>query len=476
MNLIYLEIAVAALAMVLLLLELWTPDELKPKLGYAAAAGLALILGWSFSCCSSAPAYAFNQMYVMDGLALFFKRFFLVAAIFVLIMAVEYAKHIRHGIVEFYVLILLALTGMMFAASANDLIMVFVSLELITVTFYILVGYQRERMGSLEGGIKYLILGALSSAFLVFGLALIFGTATTTNFSHLPELVKTTTQPQLLLVGMVFVMVGLGFKIAAVPFQIWAPDVYQGAPAPVTAFLAVGSKAAGFVLILRLLFGAVPSISAKWTTAIIIISAITILYGNLCAIPQRSLKRLLGYSSIANAGYLLMGLAVLNAVGTAGILYYLVGYLFTLAAAFTVISMVSGENDDISSLAGLSKRSPWLATCLTLSMVSLGGIPPLAGFFGKFLLLKAIVEKGTTNPGFYCLAATAVFGVVVSLYYYFGVIRAIYWSKDPAETAPVVVSIPARVSLIVCVLGMLYLGIYPEAALGVAEKAVSVLF
>jgi NADH-quinone oxidoreductase subunit N len=258
---------------------------------------------------------------------------------------------------------------------------------------------------------------------------------------------------------------------------MWAPDVYQGSPTPVTAFLAVGSKAAGFALLLRVLFIAVPDVTAQWTKLWIVISMVTILYGNLCAIPQRNLKRLLGYSSIANAGYLLMGVAALGAAGQSAVLYYLAGYLFTVLAAFMVICLVTRklEGDDIGALAGLNQRSPLLATTLTMAMVSLAGIPPLAGFFGKFLLLKAVVAQGAVYHGYYCLTAVALFGVVVSLYYYFGVVRAIYWSADATDMSAIVVSWPARIALYVCALGMLFLGLFPDKVLNCANQAVKVL-
>lgn len=470
-----LEIAVIVLALGLLLLDLWTPASFKPKLGYLAALGVLGILGLSFATgIGDTATSACNGMYVQDGLAIFFKRFFLIAATLVLLMSVEYADRIRMGISEFYVLTLFALAGMMFASSANDLIMVFVSLELITVSFYVLVSFQRARMGSLEAGVKYLILGGLSSAFLIFGIALIFGTASTTNFNALSQASAAVVENKIFWLGFLLMLTGLGFKLAAFPMQIWAPDVYQGAPSPATAFLAIGSKAAGVVLLLRVLFCALPAISLQSSKLLMIIAAATILYGNLCAIPQRNLKRLLGYSSIANAGYLLLGVAALSQAGSAAVLYYLAGYLFTLAAAFTVICLVSRETEDISSVAGLGQRSPLLATSLTLAMVSLGGIPPLAGFFGKFLLLKSIIEKGSINPGYYCLAGTAIFGVVVSLYYYFGVIRAIYWSKEAKDLTPISVSIPAKASLAACVVGMFYLGLFPQAALTAAQQAVQV--
>ncbi len=472
---INLEVAVVVLALGLLLLDLWTPANLKPKLGYLAALGVLAILGLSFANgIGDAATTSFKGMYVQDGLAIFFKRFFLIAAALVLLMSVEYSDRIRMGIGEFYVLILFALAGMMFASSANDLIMVFVSLELITVSFYVLVSFQRSRMGSLEAGVKYLILGALSSAFLIFGIALIFGTANTTSFEALGQAPAAVVENKIFWLGFLLMLAGLGFKLAAFPMQIWAPDVYQGAPSPATAFLAIGSKAAGVVLLLRVLFGALPGVSLQSSKLLMIIAAATILYGNLCAIPQRNLKRLLGYSSIANAGYLLLGFAALSQAGSAAVLYYLAGYLFTLAAAFTVICLVSRESEDISSVAGLSQRSPLLAASLALAMVSLGGIPPLAGFFGKFLLLKSIIEKGSVNPGYYCLAGTAIFGVVVSLYYYFGVIRAIYWSKDAKDLTPISVSIPAKAALAACVAGMFYLGLFPQAALTAAQQAVQV--
>jgi len=474
-----LEMAVIAIGLGLLLLDLWTPIEHRRQLGYAAAAALGFVLLFSFSSFvdSGATATAFGGMYVQDGLALFFKRFSLVAAIVVLIMSVEFADRIPAGISEYYALILFALSGMMFAASANDFSLLFVSVELITVTFYVLTGFQRSRLLSLEAGVKYLILGALSSAFLVFGIALVFGTTGTLNFTELTATASQFPANKIFLLGLLLVLAGLGFKIAAFPFQIWAPDVYQGSPVPTTAFLAVGSKAAGFVLLLRLLFGAVPDITAHWTKLLAVISAITILYGNLCAIPQRNLKRLLGYSSISNAGYLLLGVAALSHAGQAAVLYYLGGYLFTVLAAFLVICLVMRqvEGEDISALAGLSRRSPFLAATMTLAMVSLAGIPPLAGFFGKFLLLKAAVEQGASNHAYYWLVAVAIVGIVISLYYYFGVVRAIYWSADAADTSPILISQPIRASLWFCILGMFFLGLFPNTVVDTADKAVAVL-
>ena len=483
MNLLLLnhELLVLALALGVLLVDLWLPVPAKRKLGCAAAIGVGLILAYSLCCVRLSPGqpvqYAFGQMYALDGLALFFKRFFLLAAIIVLIMSVEFADRIASGIAEFYALILLALAGMMFASSANDFALLFVSLELITVTFYVLTSFQRARVTSLEAGVKYLIIGALSTAFTVYGIALVYGMSHTLNFGQLSLVAGHFSGNPIFLFGLVLVLVGLGFKISAVPFQIWAPDVYQGAPAPVTAFLAIGSKAAGFVLLLRVLFIAVPDITAHWTNLLIILSAASILYGNLCAIPQRNLKRLFGYSGIAHAGYMLLGVAALSAAGRSAVLYYLSGYLFTVLGAFTVICVVlrQADGEDLSALAGLHRRSSLLAAALTLSMASLAGIPPLAGFFGKFLLLKAVIAEAPAHPGYYCLAFTALAGVVISLYYYFGVVRAIYWSEDPADLSPIQVSTPIRISIYGCIAGMLYLGVFPNSVLNLANRAVELL-
>jgi NADH-quinone oxidoreductase subunit N len=475
------EWLVAALGLGVLLADLWLPRSARRNLGYVAVAGVGAILLYSLFWVrlpAGEPAqYAFGNMYVLDGVALFFKRFFLLAALMVLLMSIEFADRIESGISEYYALTLFALTGMLFAASANDFSLLFVSMELITVTFYVLVSFQRGQAASLEAGVKYLIIGSLSTSFTVFGIAFVYGLGHTLNFGELARVSAQFGTNRLFLFGLSLVMVGLGFKIAAFPFQIWAPDVYQGAPTPTTAFLAVGSKAAGFVLLLRVLFTAVPDIAAQRSGLLILLAGATILYGNLCALPQRNVKRLLGYSSIAHAGYLLLGVAALNPSGQAAILFYLGGYLFTVLGAFIVISLVMREagGEDVSALAGLNRRSPLLAGTMALAMVSLAGLPPLAGFFGKFLLLKSVLESAATLPraGYYGLVFVALAGVVISCYYYFGVIRVIYWSKDPADLSPVRLSVPMRVCLYGCVAGMFGLGLFPGAIVNWTDEAVA---
>lgn len=474
-SLMSLEIAVVLLGIGLLLVDLWTPAEHKRKLGYVAAGVLGLIFLGSLKLNATEVHYAFNGMYVLDGLAVFFKQFFLLAAIIVMIIAVEFSDRIETGISEYYALIVFALSGMLFSASANDFSLLFVSLELITVSFYVLTSFQRGRLLSLEAGVKYLIIGALSSAFLVYGIALIFGTTGKLNFNDIAAVAPQLLTNKIFLFGILFMLVGLGFKIAAFPVQIWAPDVYQGSPVPTTAFLAVGSKAAGFVLLMRVLLGALPAVTEHWKGLVIGIAIVTILYGNLCAIAQRNIKRMLGYSSIANAGYLLMGIAAFSGAGKSAILYYLGGYLFAVLGAFTVICLVmrNVEGEDVSALAGLNQRSPLLATTLTMAMVSLAGIPPLAGFFGKFLLLRAVLEQGANNSAYYWLVGVALFGVVISIYYYFGVVRAIYWSKEARDLAPIPVPLTVKVSLYACIAGMLYLGLFPNGMVNRATTASS---
>jgi NADH-quinone oxidoreductase subunit N len=467
-----LEIAVVLLGLGLLLVDLWLPAPQKRNLGYVAAVALGFVLVFSFSdlLATARPITAFGGLYVQDAFALFFKRLFLVAAIIVLVMAVEFADRLPGGVSEYYSLIVFALTGMMFAASANDLSLLFVAVELITVTFYVLVSFQRQRLASLEAGVKYLILGALSSALLVFGIALVFGTSGTMNFQELAKAAPALKGDPLFLVGVLLVLAGLGFKIAVFPMQLWAPDVYQGAPTPTTAFLAIGSKAAGFALLLRFASTAVSEIAGPWTNLWLGLAALTILYGNLCAIPQRNVKRLLGYSSIAHAGYLLIGVAAPANAGQAAVLFYLGGYLFAVLAALAVIAVVlrQTESEDVRGLAGLSQRSPFLAVVLTLAVASLAGVPPLVGFFGKFLLLAVAIEQGASNSGWYVLAGVILVGVVISLYYYFGVVRAIYWARTERELPPIPLSRPIKLVLGGCALAMLGWGLFPSSLLGLA--------
>ncbi|MDC0316135.1 NADH-quinone oxidoreductase subunit N [Verrucomicrobia bacterium] len=478
---VQLEMMVLVLGLVVLIADLWMAPSKRRLIGHLSALSLGIIFLFSLresyvDLVDESTDVFFNSRYKIDGLAIFFKRFFILASIFVLIFAVDFADRIRSGFSEYYAFIIFALAGMMFAASANDFSMLFVSIELITITFYILVSYQRHRLQSLEAGVKYLILGAVSSAFMIYGIALIFGEAGSLKFEDLHAKQSELLGSKVFLFGMLFLFAGLAFKISAFPFQVWAPDVYQGAPTPTTAFLALGSKAAGFVLLIRLLVISLPDLTREWTTLFICISAVTILYGNLCALPQRNLKRLLAYSGIANAGYLLMGIVAQSEAGTAAILYYLAGYLFALITIFLIINLLTkeGEGEDISCLENLNNRSPFLAIAMTLAVVSLAGIPPLAGFFGKFLLIKSVATEAFGNIGYFVLLAVAVFGVVASIFYYFGIVRTVFWNHKVDEITPVSVGLPIRFVLVSCVVGILYLGLLPNKPIKCIEAAASV--
>lgn len=479
-----LEACIILAGLVILVLDLFTTSEKKAQdAGWGAFLVVTFVFLATFverggvSIFLSTPELTSSSMYVFDSFAMFFKRFFLVAAMLVILMTLGYVKQFRNGGSEYFALQLFALAGMMAAASANDFSLLFVSLELVTVTFYVLVSFQRSKTMSLEAGVKYLIVGALSSAVLVYGIALVYGTAGHLNFSQIALSTRDLGGNPAFVAGVFLVILGLTFKIAAFPFQMWAPDVYQGAPTPTTAFLAVGSKAVGFVLLLRVLFAAVPSLVDRLTNPLLVVAAITIIYGNLCAIPQRNVKRLLGYSSIAHAGYLLLGVAAATLSGKSAVLFYLCGYLVTALAAFTVLSIVMQnlDGEDVSHLAGLGRRSPGLAAVMTLSMVSLAGVPPLAGFFGKVLLLKAALEQGATNHGFYCVSGVAIVGVVISIYYYFGVIRMMYWSGKAASEEPIKLGWSNRAVLGVCALGIILLGILPNSFVDASQEAVAIL-
>ena len=459
-----------------MLADLWTPSAYKPWLGRVSAMGLAAILLGSFAMEVTEPIAAFGGMYVLDGFALFFKRFFLIATALVLLMSSEYAKTFRNGTGEYMSLSLFALSGMMFAASANHFALLFVSLELITITFYILTSFQRHQTISLEAGIKYLILGALSSAFLIYGIALVYGASGTMRFDDLRDISATLSDHPLLLTGLLMILAGLGFKIAAFPFQIWAPDVYQGSPTSTTAFLAVGSKAAGFALLMRLLWVAVPDVALRWEPLLMGMAAITILYGNLCALPQRNLKRLLGYSSIAHAGYLMMGIAAMSLNGSSAILYYLGGYLFTVIAAFMVIILVMQHTgaEDIIQLAQLHQSSGAGRRAQSGHGVSGGHstpgwvlreIPPLQSCSGTGQRAQRLLPSGSDRHH----RCGNLVGLLPGRPTY------LYWEKQQLVPEEIHVSPVSRFVLWVCAVLMIYLGILPNRLLEAANAAVESL-
>jgi len=331
-----------------------------------------------------------------------------------------------------------------------------VSLELVTISFYVLISLTRRNPVTLEAGVKYLVLSALSTGFIVYGITWIFGVTGHTNLQRITTVLQSAGVNQsAALFGMILILIGLGFKIAAVPFQIWVPDVYQGAPTPVTAFLSVGSKAAGFVVLLRVLqpFLLLPNVSRL----LVIIAVLTLLYGNLAALPQGNLKRLLGYSSIAHAGYLLIGVACLD--GRA-VTFYLVAYLLMTLLSFAVLVIVSQQTgDSIEDFDGLNQRSPFLALAMLVAMASLAGVPLTAGFFGKFLIFIAAIAQHQI-----ALVIAGAIGVACGFYYYLKVVRAMYWNR-PLTDARIPVSGLSRFAMIALMLGIVGLGVYPRPVL-----------
>lgn len=415
-----------------------------------------------------------RPLYVLDPLALFFKRFFLVATFIVVWMAGEYVGQVPLARNEFLILPLFSTVGMLLLASARDFMTLFVALELVTISFYVLVAYQREKVASLEAGTKYLVIGALSTGFLVYGIAFLFGVVGSTSFSALEIHLETQPVTPALLLGMLLVMTGLGFKLAAVPFHVWAPDVYQGAPTPVSAFLSVASKAAGVLAVLRLFAfnGFNNEILLPYTgPTFAVLGAATVLVGNLAALPQRNLKRMLAYSSIGNAGFILMGLSCLSYRGVEAVLLYLCVYLIATLLAFFIATLLAREtgSEDIPQLAGLYRRSPLLAFGLMLALVSLAGIPPLAGFVGKLGIFSAVWNISTLQ----WLLIPAMVGAVAGLYFYLGPVRAMFWN-EPLRDAPVVtVQASSKVLIVVLAAALVVFGLWQQPLANMVSPVVA---
>jgi len=458
-----LEIAVLVLGMVILLVEAFATKIDRRILAFAAIAGLAVVLlGTFFVAPSPSPnqATGFWSFYTADRLSIFFKQFALLTTIFVLIMMIDYAPVLRSsfpgtqdGVGEFFAVPIFTCAGLMYLVSAIDFVFIFISLELVTISFYVLVSFTRRNPITLEAGTKYLVLSALSTAFLVYGIAWIFGVTGQTNLHRVAEaLANPATDRGAALLGMVFVLVALGFKIAAVPFQIWVPDVYQGAPTPVTAYLSVGSKAAGFVVLLRVLL---PFLTLPQTQRLIVLIALlTLIYGNLAALPQANLKRLLAYSSIAHAGYLLIGVVCFDA---RAVTFYLVAYLLMTLLSFAVLIIVAQQTgDEISDFDGLAQRSPFLAFAMLIGMVSLAGVPFTAGFLGKFYIFYTAVLQHQV-----VLVIVGVITVGCGFYYYLKVVRAMYW-QSTANVDKISVNGLSRLAISALIIGTIWLGVYPQ--------------
>jgi NADH-quinone oxidoreductase subunit N len=426
----------------------------------------------------------FNNMLVVDDFAVFFKLLFLGVALLLVLASKDYVNNFKRFQGEYYALILVATIGMMLMAAGKDLITLYISLELTSISLYILVSFLKDRK-STEASLKYLLLGAVASAVLLYGMALVFGATGQTQLLSIFHSINDFSllgNPALMM-GIVLMIAGFGFKIAAVPFQMWVPDVYEGAPTTVTAFLSVASKAAGFAIILRVFltsFFAKVALAHEWAYIFAGLAVISMTLGNVAAIPQTNIKRMLGYSSIAQAGYLMVGLAAAGAFtglessmpyGTIfaqkGVLFFLAAYAFTNIGAFIAVIIISGKinSDSIADYAGLGKRAPLLALALTFCLISLIGIPPAAGFMAKFYIFSMAASNGLL-----WLVIIAVVNSVISAYYYLRVVK-VMWFSEPASTEKVPSSIAPVVALAICCLGVLLLGIIPGLVMKLAETA-----
>jgi NADH-quinone oxidoreductase subunit N len=435
-GLLTVELVLGGWTLLLLAADLLIPASRRSVLWLVALAGLGVCAWLLIGTPADAIGQTIGSLWVVDRFALYFKGLFLLTAAVVIVMTRHFERHLPANVGAFYLLLFTALLGMFVLSSLSDLLMLFIGLELLTFSLYIMAAYLKTDRRSLEAGMKYLILGSVSGGFLVYGISLLYGFAGGTSFDALRAALAAQPLPWSAQAGLLLVIAGLGFKIAMVPFNLWVPDVYEGAPTPVVALLSVGSKMAGVVAILRLLYGVFLPVAGLWAGVLASLSAATMLYGNLAAIPQTNIKRLLGYSSIGHAGYLLMGLSTASTAGAEAVGYYLLAYLVSNLAAFLVVIAASDAigGESLEAYNGLSKRSPLLAATLFIALLSLAGVPPLAGFVGKLLVLLA-----TTRSGQLWLVVIGALNVVISLYYYLMVIRRMY-ILPPAHPEPVTVS------------------------------------
>ena len=462
LNLIIPEITLAGLALLILALDLiFLHAKDKGRLGWLAAGGCVGVIGllvWHHSAQGE-----ILQSFLVDPFAFIFKLLLLAAAAICCLSAVDFAnKQIRYP-GEFFALILFSTLGLMLMVSAGDLLLLYLGLELSTISLYALAAMQKDKPKSGEAGLKYLIMGAVSSAVLLYGASLLYGVTGTTVFARMD---LTLLDGPLLLIGLVMVLGAFAFKITAVPFHMWAPDVYQGAPTPVTGYLSVASKAAGFAALIRIFMGPLVLLNGQWIILVTLLAALSMIVGNLIAIPQTNIKRMLAYSGIAQAGYILIAIAAANEKGITAAIFFLFQYVFTNLGAFIIVSLVGSAkgNDEISSYAGLSRKNPLLAVCMLVLLLSLGGIPPLSGFWSKVFLFWAGAEQGL-----YSLVFIGVLATVVSLYYYLMVARQMYIA-EPVDDTSVKVGLPAALALALCTIAVLALG-YPKPWLDLAQAA-----
>ena len=446
--------------------------ERKHNLAYMALLGVVVTI---ILVLTSQKGELFGGMFLSDPFASFFHLIFLLTAFLTIASSVEVARRFKANQGEYFGLILLSMVGMMFLACAGELLTLYVSLELATIPLFVLAAYRKDEVKSSEAGLKYLILGGVSSALLLYGISLIYGLTGTTYLSGIKGalIVRFLSGGDIgaaLVLGFIFMIAGLGFKLALVPFHMWVPDVYEGAPTPITAFLSVASKAAGIAAFLRIFFHSFLVFKVDWVLLMAVLAALAMIIGNIIALLQGNIKRMLAYSSIAQIGYILLGVVAATSRGAASVAFYTFVYLFANMGAFIAAIAFANQtgSDRIEDYAGLSRRSPALAAMMAVFMLSLVGIPPLAGFVGKYYLFSAAIEQGLI-----WLVLVAVLTSVVSLYYYLGVVRQMYFQPSTDET-PVKSGGMLKVALIICVIGVLLFGVYPNIFLDLANQAAMV--
>ena len=477
------EFIVTGLAFLVLTLDLFLHERHKWTLPFVAVAGLVVALVVSLAYLWGVNDSLYGGVIRIDGYALFFKAFFIALGIVVVLASVDYVKRNLEYPGEYYGILLFTVVAMLLLAASGELLTAYISLELMSFGLYVLVAYDRYNAKSNEGATKYILLGAFSSALLLYGISQVYGLLGTTRFDEISAALAApdALSPGLIL-GIALIVAGLGFKLAVVPFHMWAPDAYEGAPIPITAHLAVGSKAAAFALTLRLFAEAFMPIVEQWQMLLIILAVITMLLGNLVALAQRNMKRLLAYSGVGQVGYLLMGVAALAAAGggslelshlaSNGIMLHLVAYAVTNMAAFLCLAAVYNitGRDDIAGMAGVARRAPTVGLVFAVSLFSLAGLPIFVGFTSKFYLFNAAAAQGLL-----WVAGIAIFASLISLYYYLQVVRQLY--IEPAEDAARI-PVPRLTLGVLGALfaGMVILGIYPAPLMRAVQHASDALF
>lgn len=468
---ISIEIAVTVLMLVTLIADLLLPKETDRRaIAFLTVIGLISVFVFSLGQYHlSSSATFFMGLFIADNYSLFFKQLFILGMIFVVLFSLDYAQKFLRYRGEFYTILLSALLGMCVMASANDFITLFVGLELMTISFYILVGFRMDKTASGEAAVKYLLVGSASTAVMLYGISLIYGATGSFEFMIICRNLHLFYAAGL--AGVVLIMAGFFFKLSAIPFHMWAPDVYQGAPTPVTALLAMSSKAAALAVFMRVLYVAFPILGTYWMHILAAVSALCMIGGNILAIKQKDVKRMLAYSSIAQAGYMMVGMASADYAGIKAVMFYATLYLFANVGAFAVLSVVEEERGGTTHahLTGLSEASPMLAAVMTISLVSMAGVPPTAGFAGKIYIFTAAVDYG-----YIWLAFVGFVMSMMSIYYYLLVVRAMYRDLTEQETgyaAPVKYPFAVRLTAILAAVATLGVGVYPDLLAKVTNLA-----